>query len=123
MMARSARPVLERVRVSPVARDKTEISTATTPAIPTTMTKEDAARAGRLRKFIAVTAITCLKVLMRFPSAACERVDDFQPPGAPCWRKAAGKRQQSRNARAPTIYGQWYPQALEAPAWNAPHDG
>src|SRR5580693_3109150 len=122
MMARSARPVLERVRVSPVARDRTEISTATTPAIPTTMTKEDAARAGRLRKFIAVTAITCLKVLMEFPLAARECVDDLQAPGAPSRRQATRKRQQNRDARAPTVYGQGHLQALEASAWDAPHD-
>src|SRR5271167_2871256 len=67
MMARSARPVLERVWVSPVAMDNTEISTATTPAIPMTMTNEDTARAGRLRRFMAVTAITWLKVLMGLP--------------------------------------------------------
>src|SRR5271167_1345626 len=120
-MARSARPVLERVCVRPVAIDNTEISTATTPAIPTTMTNEDAARAGRLRKFIAVTATTCLKVLMQFPLSARECVDDLQPPGTPSRREPARKRQQHRDARTPTVYRRGYPQTLEAAGWNAGH--
>src|SRR5271167_314942 len=112
-MARSARPVLESVCVRPVAMDKTEISTATTPAIPTTMTNEDAARAGRLRKFIAVTATACFKVLMEFPLPARERVDDFQPPGPPRRRQPARQRQQDRYERAPTVHRRGHPQPLQ----------
>src|SRR5271168_2045643 len=109
MMARSARPVFESVRVRPVAMDSTEISTATTPAIPTTITNEDAARAGRLRRFIAVTAITCLKVLMEIPLPARERVDDLQAPRPPCRRHAARQRQQHCDARAPAVHRRWHP--------------
>src|SRR5271168_1432637 len=123
MMARSARPVLDSVCVSPVAIDKTEISTATTPAIPTTMTNEDAARAGRLRKFIAVTAITCLKVLMELLLAARKRIDDFQAPGAPRRRQAAGQRQQNRDAGAPTVHRRRYPQPFQASGWDTAHYG
>src|SRR5580692_6869577 len=122
IMARSARPVLARVWVSPVEMDRTEISTATTPAMPTTMTNEDAARAGRLRKFIAVTATTCLKVLIEIPLAACECVDDLQAPGAPGRRQPARQRQQNRDAGAPPINRSGHTQALEASAWNASHD-
>ena len=44
------------VRISPVDMASTDTSTATTPAMPITMTSEVLARCGRLRKFIAVTA-------------------------------------------------------------------
>src|SRR5271165_673184 len=122
MMARSARPVLESVCVSPVEMDKTEISTATTPAIPTTMTNEEVARAGRLRKFIAVTATICFKVLMKLSLSARERVDDFQPPGPPGRRQPACQRQEYRNGRAPTVDRRRHPQPFQSAGGHAGHD-
>jgi hypothetical protein len=41
------------VRLKPVAMASTEISTATTPAMPTTMTEEVPRRCGMLLRFIA----------------------------------------------------------------------
>ncbi len=55
-MARFSGPVLCKVLINPVDMASTEISTATTPAIPMTTTEEVPIRCGRLRIFIADTA-------------------------------------------------------------------
>jgi hypothetical protein len=52
-MARSSRPVLEIVFMMPIDMDSTDNSTATTPAMPMTMTKDVPSRWGTLRRFIA----------------------------------------------------------------------
>jgi hypothetical protein len=56
MITRSSRPAFSIVLIMPVDMASTDVSTATTPAMPITMTNEVAARCGKLRRFIAVTA-------------------------------------------------------------------
>jgi hypothetical protein len=48
----------------PVASASTDSSTATTPAVPMTMTAEEAARLGRLRRLIEETASSWVIVFM-----------------------------------------------------------
>lgn len=70
-MTRSSRPEFFMVLIMPVDMASTEISTATTPAIPMTMTIEVPRRCGRLRRFIAVTAPICRNIFISsFPSQA-----------------------------------------------------
>ncbi len=52
-MARSVRPVFEIVDNTPIAIASTDSTTATTPAMPITMTNEEPSRCGTLRRFIA----------------------------------------------------------------------
>jgi hypothetical protein len=55
-MARFSGPVFSKVRMKPVDMARTEINTATTPAIPITTTEEVPILCGRLRRFMADTA-------------------------------------------------------------------
>ena len=78
----------------------TEISTATTPAMPMTITRRGAEPLRQAARLIEVTAPICLKVLMSVLSAAGERVDDVEPLRAQRRRQPGDQReQQSRRPR------------------------
>jgi hypothetical protein len=87
-IARSSRPVFWSASIIPVDIASTDTSTATTPAMPITITNEVLARCGRLRKFIEVTAPTCLKRFIQYSPVVAlsnrECFDNIQTFGTPC---------------------------------------
>ncbi len=99
-MARSARPVFEIVDSTPIAIASTDSTTATTPAMPITMTNDEPSRCGTLRRFIAEIEVICPIALMRKPQRLGERVDDGQTVRAQRRRQPAQQRQHNRGDRA-----------------------
>src|ERR1700676_4876371 len=97
MMARSARPLSASVCRKPTPMASTEISTATTPAIPMTMTLEAPTRCGSVCRLMTLTAQSCLNTS---PSSALvgQCIDDVEPHGAERRRDADDQRQQYRHA-------------------------
>src|SRR5690349_7921737 len=101
-IARSALPVAStasaRLRVKP----NTDRITATTPAMPTTMTLELPMRCGTLRKFMAVTEAICLNTWSSFEtrSAAGQCVDDAEPLRAQRRQRRAHHRECDGQAEA-----------------------
>src|SRR5690349_15962509 len=96
-IARSSRPECSMVSIMPVDIASTEISTATTPAMPITMTIEVPTRCGKLLKFIVVTAPICLN---RFMSCLPppKRIDHAELARPPCRLQAADQRGQQHRA-------------------------
>ena len=64
MMARSARPLSASVCLKPAPIASTDTNTATTPAMPMTMTLEAPSRCGRVCRLIEMAANSCLNIPM-----------------------------------------------------------
>src|ERR1700733_7340067 len=96
-IARLSGPVFSSVLTRPVDMARTEISTATTPAIPMTTTDEGPIRWGRLRMFITDTAAISVRVLMAGSSSARKRIDDVESLGAQRRRQPADHGQRHGN--------------------------
>src|SRR6185503_15327861 len=109
-IARSLLPVAstasDKLRVNP----KTERITATTPAMPTTMTLELPMRCGTLRRFIAVTEAICLNTLptprYRVRSTPRERVDDAEALRAQRRQRRADDGEHDGQAETHRDHGQ-----------------
>src|ERR1700722_8944270 len=104
-IARSSRPVTCRVLTRPVDIASTEISTATTPAIPMMTTDDVPIRCGRLRIFIAETAAIWARAFMAGCSSDRKRVDDVQPLSAHRRRQATDDGQQHRHGESAEYHG------------------
>ena len=106
-MTRSGRPLSATVCRNPVAIASTETRTATTPAMPITMTLEEPARCGRVCSPIVVKAMSCLNMvfprerLSASPSERRPRSAASRAARAAC-RPAAQAAPQGRVPQAAT---------------------
>src|SRR5580658_720488 len=92
-IARSGRPAFLIVWLKPTAIARTETSTATTPAMPMTMTSEVPSRCGMLRRFIRVTVPIWRNRLIALSSSSGQGIDQPQPLEAPSRRQGGRERQ------------------------------
>src|SRR5580692_10803725 len=100
-MTRSGRPLSAMVWRNPVAMASTETRTATTPAMPITITLEEPARCGRVCMPIEVKAMSCLNIVLRARLALLhESIDHVQAHRAQRRRGADQERKQYREADA-----------------------
>src|SRR5882724_4182623 len=122
MITRVGRPVLASVWRKPSPIASTETRTPTTPAIPTTTTREVPRRRGTLRRLISVTWTTWFSQDIASPVAR-ERVHDAQPVHAQRGRQPDGEGQRDRDGRRPGPGGRLHEQGRKAAAGGAVQDG
>src|SRR5215471_3085566 len=100
-MATSSEPASSSTARNPSLIEKMAISTATTPAMPTTATSAVPLRSPMLRRFIAVTEAACFNTDIEcLRLRAPQLLDDLEPPNLRARQSARQRAERDREHRA-----------------------
>src|SRR5690349_6584993 len=100
-IATSSAPESSRTERNPSLIEKMPISTATTPAMPTTATSAVPLRSPMLRRFIAVTETVCFNNdISDSPSRAPQLLDDLESPDLGARQRARERAKHDCEQRA-----------------------